>query len=349
SFCNFSSRVQSPAVLGEYAALLAREIELSAAGDGLAGAELDTLYWGGGTPTLLSAAATAEVMAAVRRCFTIAPGAEHTMEAAPGTLGPAALEAMAAAGVNRLSLGVQSFVDAEARAVGRLHDRATVLGDLERARAAGFTNLGVDLIAGLPHQTLASWRESVEMAIASGVPHVSVYMLEVDEDSRLGNELLAGGTRYHAHFVPDEDVVADAYEWACERLEGAGLRQYEISNFARPGFESRHNERYWLRTPYLGVGLDAHSFLREGGARRFANPDELGAYLAPLRSGMLARQEAQWLTAREEREETRFLGLRRREGIAWADAGAAPAAELIEQGLLEWREGRVALTGRGRM
>ncbi|HWG37427.1 MAG TPA: radical SAM family heme chaperone HemW [Terriglobales bacterium] len=349
SFCNFASSVQSPALLAEYAELLAREIALAAEADELGGAELDTIYWGGGTPTLLPPGAIAAVMAAVRGRFAIRPDAEHTMEAAPGTLRPETLGALAAAGVTRLSLGVQSFQDAEARSVGRLHDRATVLADLERARGAGFEELSLDLIAGLPHQTRATWQESVEMAIATGVAHVSVYMLEVDEDSRLGNELLAGGARYHAHTVPDEDLVADAYEWACERLEGAGLGQYEISNFARAGHESRHNERYWLRAPYLGVGLDAHSFLAAPRARRFANPDALSVYLGPLREGRLPRGEVQWLTAREEREEARFLGLRRREGIPWPEAEAEPVAGLIAQGLLQRSGGRIALTGKGRM
>ncbi len=142
---------------------------------------------------------------------------------------------MAAAGVNRVSLGVQSFVDSEAHASGRLHNRAKVEADLRRLRAAGITNLNVDLIAGLAGQTLASWEDRWTALVDSGVPHASVYMLEVDEDSRLGREVLAGGSRYHAGLVPGDDAIARMYERAIERLEEAGLRQYEISNFARPG------------------------------------------------------------------------------------------------------------------
>src|SRR5262249_11286030 len=143
--------------------------------------------------------------------------------------------------VSRVSLGVQSFVDQEAASVARLHTRQKTLSDIERLRTAGIANINVDLIAGLPHQTAQSWAFSLEQAVATGVPHVSVYMLEVDEDSRLGRELIAGGTRYHAHFVPDDDSTAEFYESAGEALNLAGVRQYEISNFARPGFESRHN------------------------------------------------------------------------------------------------------------
>ena len=230
------------------------------------------------------------------------------MECAPGTLTPAVVEALQGCGVNRVSLGVQSFVDQEAAAVGRLHKRKTVLDDIARLRAAGITNINIDLIAGLPHQTAESWEFSVEQTIASEAPHVSVYMLEVDEDSRLGRELIAGGTKYHAHFVPDEDATADLYLMACERLEAAGVRQYEISNFARPGHESRHNLKYWTRQPYLGFGVDAHSMLpdSDGGveAVRFSTPDSLETYVA---GGPLNRIP---VSSQSGLEETFFLGLR---------------------------------------
>ena len=183
------------------------------------------------------------------------------MECAPGTLTSDILQALQRCGVNRVSLGVQSFVDQEAVSVGRIHKAATVQDDIARLRAAGISNINVDLIAGLPHQTHESWDYSVQQAIASGVPHVSVYMLEVDEDSRLGREVLAGGTKYHAHFVPDDDLTADLYLEACEKLNASGIAQYEISNFARPGLESTHNLKYWTRQPYMGFGVDAHSML----------------------------------------------------------------------------------------
>jgi len=353
SYCNFASAVFSPAVYHEYAELLAREIALAAAADGLAGASLDTVYWGGGTPTLLAPQDFALVVRALRDHFKLAPELEHTVEVAPGTLASDVLDGLVAAGVNRLSFGVQSFHDAEARAVGRLHTRATFLADLERARAAGIANLNLDLIAGLPHQTLESWRASLEQALATAVPHLSIYMLEVDHESRLGHELLAGGARYHAHTVPDDDRIADAYELACDLLPAAGVPQYEISNFARPGFESRHNLRYWLRQPYLGVGLDAHSFLT-GRARRFANPDALGDYLEPLRALRLPRTAPELLTPAAELEEHYFLGLRRNAGVALLEPLPPPLAarldRLVADGLLLRPEpARIALTPRGRL
>ena len=182
------------------------------------------------------------------------------------------IETLLQCGVNRVSLGVQSFVDQEAQSVGRLHKRSTVLEEIDRLRKAGIANINIDLIAGLPHQSEESWAFSVSETIATGVPHVSVYMLEVDDDSRLGRELIAGGSRYHAHFVPDEDATADFYEQACQMLASAGIAQYEISNFARAASpsqnnQSRHNLKYWTRQPYLGFGVDAHSMLPLAGER----------------------------------------------------------------------------------
>jgi oxygen-independent coproporphyrinogen-3 oxidase len=223
---------------------------------------VDTVYLGGGTPTLLAPELLARLFAAMRTEFDLEPDAEITVECAPGQLADETLEALVRAGVNRISLGVQSFIDREAATSGRLHNRATVERDLRRLRSAGIANLNVDLIAGLAGQTFASWEKSLAALIDSGVPHASVYMLEVDEDSRLGREVLAQGLRYHAGLVPNDDAIAQMYSTAIERLGAAGLGQYEISNFCRPGFVSRHNLRYWQRRPYLGLGLDASSMLR---------------------------------------------------------------------------------------
>ena len=183
---------------------------------------MDTVYLGGGTPSLLAPELLAKLFAAMRAEFALDADAEITVECAPGQLADAMLEAMAAAGVNRVSLGVQSFVDSEAHASGRLHNRATVEADLRRLRAAGIANLNVDLIAGLAGQTFASWEESLAALADSGVPHASVYMLEVDEDSRLGREVLTGGSRYRAGLVPNDDAIARMYERAIERLGDGG-------------------------------------------------------------------------------------------------------------------------------
>jgi putative oxygen-independent coproporphyrinogen III oxidase len=265
TYCNFASGVFSRPMFAKYVDRLCAEI---ASADKTAvemGGEfdrrVDSVYLGGGTPSVLAPEDLLRLFEAVRQKFEVAPDTEITVECAPGTLNPEMIDTLLRCGVSRVSLGVQSFVDEETRSVARLHTRETTLNDIERLRGAGITNINVDLIAGLPHQTAASWEKSLEDVIASGVPHTSVYMLEIDEDSRLGHELIAGGTRYHAHFVPDEDLTADLYIRAVQRLNEAEIRQYEISNFARPGFESRHNLKYWTRQPYLGFGVDAHSML----------------------------------------------------------------------------------------
>jgi len=319
---------------------------------------VDSIYLGGGTPTVLEAAQLRRMFDAVREQFSVADDAEITVECAPGTLNPEVLDGLLACGVNRVSLGVQSFIDIEAAAVGRLHKRTTVLQDIARLRAAGITNINVDLIAGLPHQTAESWNESVEQTIATGAPHASVYMLEVDEDSRLGRELIAGGKRYHAHFVPDDEATADFYVTACEKLEAAGVAQYEISNFSRAGFESGHNLKYWTGRPYLGFGVDAHSMLPSAisgvEAIRFATPDALEKYVAGS-----SPQKAD-ISRAAALEENFFLGLRLNRGINLrtiaaefgADAlqDARPAiAQLIEDGLLLQDGDSIRLTSRGRL
>ena len=270
SYCNFASDVFSKSAYENYVARLLEDIassrklasELGCALDDAA----DSIYFGGGTPSILDAPQLLRIVTALHAQFAVTPDAEITVECAPGTLTPPLIETLLQCGVNRVSLGVQSFVDREAQAVGRLHKRSTVLNDIARLRQAGLRNINIDLIAGLPHQTAESWAFSVSETIVTGVPHVSVYMLEIDDDSRLGRELIAGGARYHAHFVPDDDATADFYQQACEMLASAGIAQYEISNFARTAAqlqnnESRHNLKYWTRQPYLGFGVDAHSML----------------------------------------------------------------------------------------
>src|SRR5579863_893551 len=265
TYCNFASDVFSKAVFQQYVNRICYDMEQACTTADQMGGRLervvDSIYLGGGTPTLLDYVQLERLFVTISQNFDVLPEAEITVECAPGTLSTQVIESLQRSGVNRASLGVQSFVDREAASVGRLHNRDTVLADIARLRSAGTANINLDLIAGLPHQTTESWQFSLDEAIASAVPHVSVYMLEVDEDSRLGRELIAGGIRYHAHEVPDEDLTADFYLMAGERLEQAGLGLYEISNFARPGCESRHNLKYWTRQPYLGFGVEAHSML----------------------------------------------------------------------------------------
>jgi len=345
-----------------YTTRLCRQIEnaggIAAGAGGRFERAADTLYWGGGTPSLLEPAQFERVLAALRAAFDITGDAEFTVECAPGTLSPAMVDTLARCSVNRVSLGVQSFVDKEAAAVGRLHSRQIVLDDLERLRRAGIANINLDLIAGLPHQTRQSWSFSLAQTVEAGVPHVSVYMLEVDEDSRLGRELLAGGIRYHAHFAPDQDVTAEFYEQACRELESAGIAQYEISNFSRPGSESRHNFKYWTRQPYFGFGVAAHSMLpaNQGGleAVRLAWPDSLDGF------DTVEMPTVERISPRAALEEKFFLGLRLNCGVSLSgteegfghDAVAAfePAIEQsIEDGLLQRDGPLLRLTPRGRL
>lgn len=362
TYCNFASGVYPASDHGRYVDRLVDDLRGAGAWAAEMGVALpravDTIYFGGGTPSVLEPELVARLFAAMRAEFALDADAEITMECAPGQIGDATLAAMAEAGVNRVSLGVQSFIDREAQVSGRLHTRAVVLDDVRRLRAAGILNLNLDLIAGLAGQTFASWNESVAVLVETGVPHASVYMLEVDEDSRLGREMLAGGARYHAELVPTDDAIARMYETAIETLAKAGIAQYEISNFARRGFQSRHNMRYWQRRPYLGLGLDASSALREsesGYVLRATTTDDLKGYLAGTQT-----PETAWLSRGSQHEEAWFLGLRLNAGVKPAELrrefGAEPVARamdavarLKETGLLANTGKTVKLTARGRL
>ena len=341
TYCNFASGVYPASEHTRYVERVIGDLRAAGAWAAKTGVELprrvDTVYLGGGTPSLLAADLLAQLLGAMRSEFDFDPDAEITVECAPGQIADETLSALVKAGVNRVSLGVQSFIDSEAHSSGRLHDRATVADDLRRLRAAGIANLSLDLIAGLAGQTFATWQESVEMLVDSGVPHASVYMLEVDEDSRLGREMLAGGARYHAGLVPSDEAIVQMYAMAIERLGQAGLAQYEISNFCRPGNESWHNLRYWQRRPYLGLGLDASSMLRtaldEGDLAhsrhvlRSTTTDDLAAYLSGLRES-----ETTWLSPARQHEEAWFLGLRLNGGVEVAALEREFGGSTVAQG-----------------
>ena len=368
TYCNFASGVYPASEHGRYVERLTEDLGIAGNWAAQMGLELarrvDTVYLGGGTPSLLEPELLARLFGALRAEFEIEPDAEITVECAPGQIADETLAALVAAGVNRVSLGVQTFIDREAHESGRLHSRAVVEEDLRRLRAAGIGNLSVDLIAGLAGQTFASWDESLAALVESDVPHASIYMLEVDEDSRLGREMLAGGVRYRAGLVPTDDAIATMYATGIERLGAAGLEQYEISNFCRPGFESRHNLRYWERRPYLGVGLDASSMLREavgaesegaGFVLRSTTSDDLSGYLKGPDPA-----EITWLSPERQHEEAWFLGLRLNGGVDVAalkrEFGAGRVARamevvgrLAEDGLVESDGKTVRLTSQGRM
>jgi len=317
---------------------------------------IDTIYLGGGTPSLLAPHLIHRIFTAIRREFVVLPSAEITIECAPGQLEDETLAAMIECGVNRISFGVQSFIDAEAKHTGRLHTREVALRDIDRVRGAGIPRVNLDLIAGLPGQAQDSWFESLCVLVDTGVDHASVYMLEVDEDSRLGREVNSGGLRYYAPQVPSDEAIVDMYSEAVDFLSAHGLAQYEISNFARQGRESVHNLKYWQRKPYLGLGLDAHSMLRtrSGNALRFATTDKLEPFLASLGWGNPHR-----LSRKEELEEAWFLGLRLNEGVNLRDLRAefGPLANSFDpiltdlecDGLITWTGDQIALTPRGRL
>ena len=331
SFCNFASGVGSEESRRAYERALVEEIR------GHEWAWLpETVYFGGGTPSLMPLELLYELMAAI-------PGnrvSEVTMECAPGTFTRETATAWGRAGVNRVSLGVQSFVSEELRQTGRRHTAEMVQRDVEVLREAGLGEINLDLIAGLPAQTRESWQESLDWIQRLHPPHVSIYIFEVDEDSRLGKEVLLGGVRYGAGRVPGDDLVAELYERAVSGLAAMGIQRYEISNFAKPAHRSRHNLKYWLLEPYVGFGLDAHSF---DGQRRWSNPDEMQAYLS--------RREVPEAIATDAGEEHFFVGLRLIEGIEPTEAEwerfARPIERWLDTGMLQRAGERLRLAPGG--
>jgi oxygen-independent coproporphyrinogen-3 oxidase len=273
--------------------------------------EVDTVYIGGGTPSLLNPAHLQNILDAILATFA-GDLAEVTLEADPETIEAEKAAAWVRAGINRVSFGLQSFADKELIAAGRMHRRTDIYRAVPILREAGIRNISFDLIAGLPHQTRESWRQSLDELAVLAPEHVSVYLLEIDEGSRLGKELLGGGAKYSAGAVPSEDEMAEFYEMAQEALGAAGYHHYEISNWAKPGFESKHNLKYWRREPYLGFGAGAHSF---SGTERWANAHDAAEYVSAVQGGRLPVEQHERLTTESALEEELFLGLRQLDGI----------------------------------
>ena len=335
TYCNFASGVFPVALEPGYLEALRNEIRNTTWAW-----TPETVYLGGGTPSLIDPEALAAVLSGIPGEWQETACQETTMEAAPGGITPEKAAAWRRSGINRVSLGVQSFNARELARTGRKHTAEVVEHEIGVLRAAGIGNFNIDLIAGLPGQTLESWNRSLDWTVDLDAPHVSVYMLEVDEDSRLGAEVMAFGKRYGAPDIPSDDQIADFYEIAVERLAQAGIARYEISNFARPGFGSRHNLKYWRREPYLGFGADAHSF---DGIWRWQNPESIEDYL----SGSKPER-----TPVDPTAERLFLGLRLTEGITSANPGDwSPFQSAIEShikdGLLETDGNVLRLTSRG--
>lgn len=320
SFCNFASGVSSAEVRDRYHAALLQEIQ-----EHTWQWVPETLYFGGGTPSLMPLDLLKQIMSSLRSERL----GEVTLECAPGTMTDDAVRFWNGVGVNRISLGVQSFVAAELRQTGRRHTAETVQHDLSLLREQSISNINVDLIAGLPGQTSQSWEISLDWIERLAPPHVSIYIFEMDEDSRLGRELLLGGSKYGAGEMPPDDRVAEFYERAVERLHQLGIHRYEISNFSLDGLESRHNLKYWQLEPYVGFGVDAHSF---DGHRRWSNPDSLAEYLDD-------DKHMPEVTTTDRGEEHFFVGLRLMNGIEPTQSEWTRFAEPIERwtrsGMLE--------------
>ena len=320
TFCNFASDVYSAESKVQYDYALLQEVKAQTWTW-----HPETVYLGGGTPSLMPLKLLANLLLSIPADRVV----EATLECAPGTLTKDKVEAWMAAGINRVSLGVQSFDPTELRHTGRRHTADIVQQDVALLKACGIANINLDLIAGLPHQTRESWGQSLLWIERLDVPHVSIYIFEVDEDSHLGQEILLGGKRYSAGFLPGDDLAAELYRTAVDRLRRMGINRYEISNFSKAGYESRHNLKYWQLQPYLGFGLDAHSF--DGGSR-WSNPDDLEGYLHP-------DSQPRPREVSNPAEERFFVGLRMMNGIRpspeeWR-AFAEPIAKWRDAGMLE--------------
>ena len=356
TYCNFHTGVAARSLYRPYAQAVAREITEHAAlysGAGLETAAgmatcgiVDTIYLGGGTPSLLDPADLSLILEAVRAHFACEL-VEVTLEADPETICAENSAAWRLAGINRVSLGAQSFQDVELAAAGRMHRPEDIGRAVEFLRNAGLENISLDLIAGLAHQTPQAWRDSLACTLQIRPPHVSIYLLEVDAGSRLGSEVLAGGTRYGAAAIPTDDAMVEFYESAGTELAAAGYQHYEISNWALPVHGSRHNLKYWRREPYLGFGAGAHSF---DGRYRWANGHDAAAYVAAIEAGRLPVEQLRQVSSSEALEEELFLGLRQLAGVDLVrieqqyGVNLEPRiADLSAQGLLERHGSRLRL------
>jgi oxygen-independent coproporphyrinogen-3 oxidase len=310
---------------------------------------IDTIYFGGGTPSLLQPEQIERILAALNDEFEVDSGAEITMEMNPATVTPGSLRAYRELGVNRASFGVQTFDDRALKLLARGHDANDARATYKMLRRAGYENISFDLIAGLPGQTLNDWKRNLSDAIALSPEHLSLYLLEIHEGTPLAEQV-----RSHRQPKPDEDIAAEMYTVMCDRLVAAGYEQYEISNFARPGFESRHNIKYWRLDPVYGFGVSAHSF---DGRERYANERETTRYLQRIEKDGSAEVFRETV---DKVSEYIFLGLRMNSGIDYKDLTErfdtsldsryrTAIEELRDQGLIEVTSENIRLTARGRL
>ncbi len=370
-YCDFNTYAGIEALMPSYVVALAREIEQW--GAWLDRPTLASVFFGGGTPSYLPPDDLQRLMDAIRGAFNLPDAAEATAEANPGDCTPDRLLAMRLAGFNRISIGVQSFEDAELAMLGRRHDAARAAQAVHGARSAGFDNVSLDLMFGLPEQSVARWERSVEEAVRLETDHLSAYALTLEPGTPLEADVRLGRTP-----EPDADLAAEMYLRAQAMLAEAGMDQYEISNWAKPGRESTHNLAYWRSLPYLGVGPGAHSYLYDVGAVddfgvRFANLNPPRTYIGRVNGWTVAGTQTidairaaaatghcEAVSRRDAMAEAMMMGLRLNAGVAdaafrerfgegIAEAFPGPTAECVDLGLLEWDGGALRLTEGGRL
>jgi len=350
AYCDFASVALDDAggmpAARRYLEALFVELDRRAMSEEFYGAPVRTVYLGGGTPTVLPAEWIAELLTRLRHRFAFEPEAEITIEANPGTVDEEKIAALLAAGVNRLSIGVQSFSDEVLRTLDRVHSAADALAAIEAARTAGCTNLSLDLMFGIPEQSRQQWRDTLRQTLEATSEHISLYALSVEPGTPMERCISTGDLP-----APDDDLAADMYELACNTLSEVGFNHYEISNFARPGMECRHNRRYWASDEYLGIGVSAHSFR---GGIRWKNHVDIGVYVEGIEGGILPVIRAETLSVRERIGEVLMLGLRCAEGVSEDDIsarfGVAPRdafpgiiERLCEEGALVEESGRLRI------
>lgn len=356
AYCDFLSAPADGDVREQYVQALLREMQ--AVPETTMDYEVVTVFLGGGTPSLLTGEQLERILASLRRHFSMAANAEITMEANPGTVDAKKLAAYRAAGVNRLSLGLQSTEDEELRLLGRIHDYQTFLETFQLAREAGFDNINVDLMSSLPGQTPESWERSLRRVVSLGPEHISAYSLIIEEGTPFYEAYGEDDRRREEgeapKWLPTEEQERLMYRRTGEILSAAGYERYEISNYAKPGLACRHNEGYWTGVPYLGLGLGAASYI-EG--TRFSNRRDLVEYLAASKDVVDLREDVSHLTTEERQEEFFFLGLRRMEGVRRADYRErfgedweryqASMDRLVRQGFLEETAAGIRLSAAG--
>ncbi|MEP6705891.1 MAG: radical SAM family heme chaperone HemW [Pyrinomonadaceae bacterium] len=349
SYCDFATGMYESSLAERYVQALAKEIRsFTNAADN---PETDTVYFGGGTPSLLLPAQVETIVNAIGKRFKIESEAELTMEMNPGELTLDVLREFRGLGINRASFGAQTFDDRELKHLGRTHTAADITQTFRDLREAGFANINFDLIAGLPGQTLEAWIRNLDGALRLRPEHLSLYLLEVHEGTPLADQIKRG-----TQPKPDDDLAAEMYRALVQRVCAAGYQHYEISNFCLPGYESRHNTKYWTGAPYYGFGCSAHSY--DGRARRWANQRDAARYLELIESGQSPVVETIDLSEDDKRAESIFLGMRllsgislndyrRRFGADLRDDHAGDIDRLNEAGLIELDNDLLRLTSTG--